>query len=93
MACRDSAASWVNSWAGAYAAAILPRRNSTSASTAKGKVNRRGASRSCRTDNAVEHSARVDLLLNPHQRSGRFADDDTKRIDELWRFEQRLTSA
>jgi hypothetical protein len=37
----------------------------------KGQV-RRGASRSCRTDNAVEHSAGVHPLLDPHQRSGRF---------------------
>jgi len=33
----------VNSRAGAYAAAILPRRNSTSASKAKGKVGIAGA--------------------------------------------------
>jgi hypothetical protein len=33
----------VNSRAGAYAAAILPRRNSTSASKAKGKVRIAGA--------------------------------------------------
>jgi hypothetical protein len=54
---------------------------------------RRGASRSCRTDNAAEHSAGVHLLLDLHQRSGRFRRSRrklTKRIDELQRFEQRL---
>jgi hypothetical protein len=53
---------------------------------------RRGTSCS-RTDDAVQHSADVHLLLDPHQRQGGSADHQrklTKRIDGLQRFEQRL---
>jgi hypothetical protein len=54
---------------------------------------RRGASRSCRTDNAVEHSAGVPHCSIHTSDLGGPADHKrklTKRIDGLQRFEQRL---
>jgi hypothetical protein len=66
----------VNSRAGAYPAAILLRRNSTSASEAKGKnILRTGSS-----------------LLDPHQRLGGSAGHKRKlilRLDGVQRLEQR----
>lgn len=72
-ACPVSAASWVNSPGRGVRRCDLPRGISTSASKAKRPRERSGssgASRSCRTDDAVEHSAGVHPLLDPHQRSG-----------------------
>jgi hypothetical protein len=83
----------MKSRAGAYPAAILLRRNSTSASKAKGKVRIAGApavhvlmmrSNILRTGTS---------LLDPHQRLGGSAGHKRKlilRLDGVQRLEQRL---
>jgi hypothetical protein len=78
-ACPVSAASWVNSpGRGVRRCDLAAAELDLGGQGERKDQDRRRASRSRRTDNAVEHSAGVHPLVDPHQRSGRFRRSRTK---------------